>query len=68
MVKAYEETRKREEELKRTGKLPMNPLPRRGSRKRELLAAQIKADVYISTMKEEQLLKLAETFKVSDDI
>ena len=61
-------SRQREEELRRTGKFPMKPLSRRGSRKRELSATRIEVDFYVSTMKEEQLLKLAETFKVSNDI
>ena len=37
-------------------------------RRRELSAAQIEADIYLSTLKEDQLLKLAETFKIPDDI
>ena len=68
MAKAYKETRQREEELKRIGKLSMEPLPRKGSRRRELPVSRIKADVYVSTVKEEQLHKLAKMFKVPKDI
>ena len=53
VAKAYEETCHREEDLRRTGKLPMEPLLRIGSKRRELPAARIEADVYVSTMKEE---------------
>ena len=68
MAKAYEESFQHEEELKRTSKLPMELLPMSGNRKRELLAARIEVDVYVSTVKDEQLHKLAETFKVPEDI
>ena len=53
VAKAYEETRQHKEMFWRAGKLPMKPLPRRCSRRRGLLAAQIEANVYISTVKEQ---------------
>ena len=68
MDKAYKKTRQHEEELRTTGKLPMEPLSKRGSRKREPPTTRIEVDVYVSTVKEEQLHKLAETFKVLEDI
>ena len=39
ITKAYKETFRQEEELKRIGKLPMGSLPWRGSKRRELPAA-----------------------------
>ena len=68
VAQAYEETRKQEEELKRTVKMPTTMPLRRSGRKIELLAARLEADFYISTVKEEQLVKLAKTFKVPDDV
>ena len=68
MYRAYEETYKKVDKLKKTGKMPFAPPLRRGGQKREFLDAHIEADFYIFTMKEEQLVKLAETFKVPGDI
>ena len=39
VAKAYDETHQREEELRRTGKLPMDQLPRRGSKKKVMSVA-----------------------------
>ena len=68
MACAYKETHKQEEELKRTGKVPVALLLRRGGQKRELAATWIEANFYISIMKKEQLVKLVETFKVPNDV
>ena len=57
-----------EEELRREQNLPMALPLRRTDRRRELMVARIEADVYLSTVKVKQLLKLAKTFKIPDDI
>ena len=68
VAKAYEETGKQDKDLRRAGKLPMDPSSRRVGQRRELSAARIEADANQSTMKDEQLLKLIETFMVPANI
>ena len=65
MAKAYEEMRMQEEELRREGKLLMAFSLRIGGETSPLL---VEADVYRFTVKDEQLLKLVETFKIPEDI
>ena len=65
MARAYEKTRKEEDDLRKAGKMPM-ALPLRVVGREPI--ARINADIYISRVKEEQLVKLAKTFKVPSDI
>ena len=48
--------------------MPITLPLRRAGQKRELLATSIEEDVYQSTIKDEQLLKLIETFQILDTI
>ena len=53
VAKAHEETRQQEEELKREGKLSMDPLLSRVDQRKNLPSTQRETDFYKSTVKDE---------------